>query len=1253
MEAKSHASRKVSAEKCRTSALRDVSRMLLVTSASVGLAGMIAGCAGSANRSRAGVSPESAQTAGVQAVDARARLAELAAKQVQSPDGGAKQVWRELPGLDAASMEDAQGADDGKRLVSLATLVAGAPARADVMQDRAIEPSDLVESQRLFVRGKSLLLEGETGQALQALETALRLDPASHELLCEVGEVQLRAGRRLQGVATLRKAATMGTLPARAAWLLGREEMRQGDAAAALALLLGAHRDVNASGSPVLAAAIDAELGRALLASGHLAAANESLARSLAAPVQQFAVTVDTRDFGEVMRDRPALTMLRGDIASRVGDDEGAIEAYTQAANMPGLDPATPFTKLLATHLRAGRSADAAIVLLRHIDTRRGVVDPSLEGAATLLAQRTEVASLLVDALTQAPDTQRPASVQHRLARLAAGAAGDDTTARAILQRTLTQSGMDVTTAATLLDTFPKGDVARRLAAVRTLVEQDPLASDAVAEALLESGRDVAATLSQAGEARDVASRLALSAAMRRLGRVRDAQLALQNISQSELPVNLQLGLAVSQAANAAAAGTPEIAANIANNLASGQSEAASAVEIRALVLCLVQAGRVSDARAALERLTGGSVPGVTVDDYLLAADLAVRENAVATVAPLLIKARTLDATDERVHEAFAALYSPTGPSPNEQLLGEAMRELRAAVPGSHLLRLIIAQDQAQRGLWRQAIPNLQALVNDRGQPTEALDSLIRVWERNGDETTRAEAEALVRARLTSRPESTPWTLALSRLLLRAERAQEADDLLARAAESLQSDILLRQREFVLREGLKQPEQADLMVKQRLALAPPTLANRLEAAQIAMRQGKSAEALRDLSEAASLAGTMQAAQARAVVSLVTSLKPETLHELTQRESEGLLVLMDAARHLQRFAPAADLTRVQLMAQARPMASPELFEACKSLAPVSEQIATLAIVRVADTLRKRGDHSAMIRFVGAILLASPQPDPLLAREWMIRTAVRGTVDDAMHLIANVNEMQLADVIVGQFSDNGTPEDLVAARAEVAYVLSNLATSVMRDTVAKACLEKCLELKPDHPWAANNLGYQLLEHGGDMQRIEELVAIAYSQLADQASVTDTLGWLRYKQGQLDDVTLPDGNVREGAVTLIERAVTMVEQMGEANAELFDHLGDALWQRNRGDDRTRAIEMWTQAEATLARDILERRNIEIPGLPRVVEMEAHRLRLQAKVETANTTGQPNVAAMSVPATFTPRPEPAPIDIDDIWERQRQMQE
>jgi hypothetical protein len=118
-------------------------------------------------------------------------------------------------------------------------------------------------------------------------------------------------------------------------------------------------------------------------------------------------------------------------------------------------------------------------------------------------------------------------------------------------------------------------------------------------------------------------------------------------------------------------------------------------------------------------------------------------------------------------------------------------------------------------------------------------------------------------------------------------------------------------------------------------------------------------------------------------------------------------------------------------------------------------------------------------------------------------------------------------------------------------------------------------------------------------------------------------------------------------------MVAAEGNENAELFDHLGDALWQRNAGDDRERAIEMWAQAAATLSRDILARRNLEMPGLPRLAEMEAHRKRLEEKAEAAKTSGSPIVSPMSVPATFTPRPEPAPIDIDEIWERQRQLEQ
>ncbi|HLP86037.1 MAG TPA: hypothetical protein VK157_16920, partial [Phycisphaerales bacterium] len=898
----------------------------------------------------------------------------------------------------------------------------------------------------------------------------------------------------------------------------------------------------------------------------------------------------------------------------------------------------------------------AATGLLRHIDARRGVVDESLEKAATLLAQRTDVGQLLIQAMTQSSDGARTASVQHRLARLAAGAAATPQEARAVLTGAVRTSGVDVATIATLLDTYPSGEASAKLSALTSIVAEQPLGADAAAEALLETGRDVAATLAVARDASNIESRMVAAATLRRLGRVRDAKTVLADVNLSQASRDMALGVVASRAANAGAAGDPVTARELAATITGD-----SAIAARTKALCEIAAGSAAGARAALDPLIRGELAGASVDDYLLAADLALRENASGEVPALLAKARELDASDERVHEAFAALYSPQGAMPNEQLLGEAMREMRAAIPGSQLLRLLIAQDQAQRGLWRQAMPNLQALVNERGRPAEALDSLVRVWERNADDATLAEAERLLQARLANRPESTPWMLAYSRVLMRNKKTAEADNLLAAGIESLQSEMLMRQREFVLREGLKQPEAADALMQQRLALAPPTLANKLELATIAARQGRGLDALRELAEAAPLAGTMQLPQARNVVALVSNVKPEELRELSQHESEGIVQFMEAARKLQRFAPASELARAQLLAQARPGNSAELLALCKELQPVSEQIATFAIVRIVETLRARPDHSPLIRFLGTFALDAETPDPGLVNEWLVRTAVRGNLDDARFLIDNVRDLELANTIVAQYSDAELPNELPRAKAEVAYVLSNLATSVMRDAMSNTCLELCLSLYPKHPWAANNLAYQMLEHGGDMQRIESLVEVAYSQLSDEASVIDTKGWLRYKQGQLDDVQLADGTVREGAITLIERAVTMVEARGDDNAELYDHLGDALWQRDRAAqggepaDRARAVELWRKAIKSLDEELVMRRNIELPGLPRVAEIKAHRNRVESKRLAAETSGQPAVSPMSVPPTLTPRPEPAPIDIDAIWNlnRQRQLQE
>jgi tetratricopeptide (TPR) repeat protein len=61
--------------------------------------------------------------------------------------------------------------------------------------------------------------------------------------------------------------------------------------------------------------------------------------------------------------------------------------------------------------------------------------------------------------------------------------------------------------------------------------------------------------------------------------------------------------------------------------------------------------------------------------------------------------------------------------------------------------------------------------------------------------------------------------------------------------------------------------------------------------------------------------------------------------------------------------------------------------------------------------------------------------------------------------------------------------------------------------------CLEIEPKFAPAANNLAYLLVERGGDLNEALKLAQSAKSQLPEEPSVMDTLGWVYYKKGLYD--------------------------------------------------------------------------------------------------------------------------------------------
>lgn len=108
-----------------------------------------------------------------------------------------------------------------------------------------------------------------------------------------------------------------------------------------------------------------------------------------------------------------------------------------------------------------------------------------------------------------------------------------------------------------------------------------------------------------------------------------------------------------------------------------------------------------------------------------------------------------------------------------------------------------------------------------------------------------------------------------------------------------------------------------------------------------------------------------------------------------------------------------------------------------------------------------------------------------------------------------------------------------------------------------LEHMLEKRPDDPTLQNALGYTLADHSLELPHAELLIRHALTVMPDSPAVLDSLGWVRFRSGDL-----------KGATSTLERAYSLSH-----DAEIASHLGEALW---ASGDRTEARRVWVEALA-----------------------------------------------------------------------------
>ncbi len=147
-------------------------------------------------------------------------------------------------------------------------------------------------------------------------------------------------------------------------------------------------------------------------------------------------------------------------------------------------------------------------------------------------------------------------------------------------------------------------------------------------------------------------------------------------------------------------------------------------------------------------------------------------------------------------------------------------------------------------------------------------------------------------------------------------------------------------------------------------------------------------------------------------------------------------------------------------------------------------------------------------------------------------------------------------------------------ELLLLHSNVLEQLGRTQESLAVLREGQRMAPDHPILMNNLGYTLLENGGDLVEAARLIEAALKKDPQSGSTMDSYGWVLFKQGKFTEA---------------EAALRKAVELSPFSPEIRRHFGEVLLKLDRP---TEALEQWERALAFVfpGRSELEKRTQEL---------------------------------------------------------------
>ena len=294
-------------------------------------------------------------------------------------------------------------------------------------------------------------------------------------------------------------------------------------------------------------------------------------------------------------------------------------------------------------------------------------------------------------------------------------------------------------------------------------------------------------------------------------------------------------------------------------------------------------------------------------------------------------------------------------------------------------------------------------------------------------------------------------------------------------------------------------------------------------------------------------------------------------ELTRRKVDGAEALVrDALPRHSGVELTMGYVRV-LVEQDRVQSARELLETLTRQSPqVPEAWLVLGSIQFEQGQAVQADAS-LARYVE---LAQQNPNPATPRGVLQAQARRaellarqGKLEEGRQLIATLpNATQeerrsrlLTEVqLLREHRQWQAAYDLLASQSgndvDLVYEQSMVAEKLGRFDEMERLLRQIMAMQPDHHNAYNALGFSLADRNIRLQEAKQLIVKAINLAPDDPFITDSLGWVEFRLGNLP-----------AALLHLQKAFE-----GRADAEIAAHLGEVLWRLKRLDE---ARQIWRE--------------------------------------------------------------------------------